>query len=96
MFFFVCFPSSDEFEAKFVFHPIEELPPPDDYKPFSKVYPSKSNKGTSPAAAQSGFDERNRMNLKLRPLTWSPAVSALLSTVLLNQVSPPSEHTWSR
>lgn len=41
---------SDDFEAKFNFHPIEDLPPPEDYRHFSKVYPSKSNKGECPVA----------------------------------------------
>lgn len=36
----------DDFESKFNFHSIEELPPPEEYRPFSKVYPSKTNKGT--------------------------------------------------
>uniref|UniRef100_A0A4W6DUF8 Uncharacterized protein n=1 Tax=Lates calcarifer TaxID=8187 RepID=A0A4W6DUF8_LATCA len=38
--------SSDDFESKFNFHPIEDLPPPEEYRHFNKVYPSKNNKGT--------------------------------------------------
>ncbi|CAF95342.1 unnamed protein product [Tetraodon nigroviridis] len=34
----------DDFESKFNFHPVEDLPPPEDYRHFAKVYPSKSNK----------------------------------------------------
>ncbi|KAK1887064.1 WAS/WASL-interacting protein family member 2 [Dissostichus eleginoides] len=36
---------SHDFESKFNFHPIEDLPPPEEYRNFSKVYPSKNNKG---------------------------------------------------
>ncbi|XP_053275642.1 WAS/WASL-interacting protein family member 2 [Pleuronectes platessa] len=35
----------DDFESKFNFHPMEELPPPEEYRPFNKVYPSRNNKG---------------------------------------------------
>lgn len=35
----------DDFESKFNFHPVEDLPPPEVYRHFNKVYPSKSNKG---------------------------------------------------
>ncbi|KAI3353524.1 hypothetical protein L3Q82_020050, partial [Scortum barcoo] len=38
---------ADDFESKFNFHPIEDLPPPEEYRHFNKVYPSKTNKGTS-------------------------------------------------
>ncbi|MEQ2258327.1 hypothetical protein XENORESO_016234 [Xenotaenia resolanae] len=34
----------DDFESKFQFHPVEELPPPDEFKPFPRVYPSKENR----------------------------------------------------
>uniref|UniRef100_A0A3B3Z677 WH2 domain-containing protein n=1 Tax=Periophthalmus magnuspinnatus TaxID=409849 RepID=A0A3B3Z677_9GOBI len=34
----------DDFESKFNFHPIEDLPPPEEYRHFNKVYPSKHNK----------------------------------------------------
>ncbi|CAN9503849.1 unnamed protein product [Ophioblennius macclurei] len=35
---------ADDFESKFQFHPVEDLPPPDEYKPFPKIYPSKENR----------------------------------------------------
>ncbi|XP_061884752.1 WAS/WASL-interacting protein family member 3-like isoform X2 [Entelurus aequoreus] len=33
--------SADDFESKFQFHPVEDLPPPDEFKPFPRIYPSK-------------------------------------------------------
>ncbi|XP_023256906.1 WAS/WASL-interacting protein family member 2-like, partial [Seriola lalandi dorsalis] len=36
----------DDFESKFNFHPIEDFPPPEEYRHFSKVYPSKNSKAT--------------------------------------------------
>uniref|UniRef100_A0A8C7XUP6 WAS/WASL interacting protein family member 3 n=1 Tax=Oryzias sinensis TaxID=183150 RepID=A0A8C7XUP6_9TELE len=35
-----------DFESKFQFHPVEDLPPPDEFKPFPRIYPSKENRGT--------------------------------------------------
>uniref|UniRef100_A0A3P9MWE5 WAS/WASL-interacting protein family member 3-like n=1 Tax=Poecilia reticulata TaxID=8081 RepID=A0A3P9MWE5_POERE len=35
---------ADDFESKFQFHPVEDLPPPDEFKPFPRVYPSKENR----------------------------------------------------
>uniref|UniRef100_A0A672SHX9 Formin-like protein 3 n=1 Tax=Sinocyclocheilus grahami TaxID=75366 RepID=A0A672SHX9_SINGR len=43
--FFVCFP--DDFESKFHFHPIEDFPPPEEFRPFPRTYPSKENRGTT-------------------------------------------------
>uniref|UniRef100_H3DQW9 WAS/WASL interacting protein family member 3 n=1 Tax=Tetraodon nigroviridis TaxID=99883 RepID=H3DQW9_TETNG len=37
--------SSHDFESKFQFHPVEDLPPPDEFKPFPRIYPSKENRG---------------------------------------------------
>ncbi|OPJ81986.1 WAS/WASL-interacting protein family member 3 isoform B [Patagioenas fasciata monilis] len=31
----------DDFESKFTFHSMEDFPPPDEFKPFQKIYPSK-------------------------------------------------------
>lgn len=39
-------PLADDFESKFQFHPVEDLPPPDEFKPFPRIYPSKENRGT--------------------------------------------------
>lgn len=41
------FSSSDDFESKFNFHPVEDLPPPEEYRHFNRVYPSKTSKGMS-------------------------------------------------
>uniref|UniRef100_H3AR06 WAS/WASL interacting protein family member 3 n=1 Tax=Latimeria chalumnae TaxID=7897 RepID=H3AR06_LATCH len=35
------FHMKDDFESKFQFHSIEDFPPPDEYKPFPRTYPSK-------------------------------------------------------
>lgn len=40
-------PLADDFESKFQFHPVEDLPPPDEFKPFPRIYPSKENRGSS-------------------------------------------------
>ncbi|CAM5093070.1 unnamed protein product [Eretmochelys imbricata] len=36
----------DEFESKFTFHSVEEFPPPDEFKPFQRIYPSKASRDT--------------------------------------------------
>ncbi|KAM8841043.1 WAS/WASL-interacting protein family member 3 isoform 2-T3 [Spinachia spinachia] len=35
----------DNFESKFQFHPVEDFPPPDEFKPSPRIYPSKENRG---------------------------------------------------
>uniref|UniRef100_G3NVE1 WH2 domain-containing protein n=1 Tax=Gasterosteus aculeatus aculeatus TaxID=481459 RepID=G3NVE1_GASAC len=42
--------SLDNFESKFQFHPVEDFPPPDEFKPFPRIYPSKENRGSSTTA----------------------------------------------
>ena len=42
---FSLFNLADDFESKFQFHPIEDLPPPDEFKPFPRTYPSKELRG---------------------------------------------------
>lgn len=43
---FLILHSADDFESKFQFHPVEDLPPPDEFKPFPRIYPSKENRGS--------------------------------------------------
>lgn len=37
-------PSRDDFESKYSFHPLDDFPPPDEYRHFTKIYPSKANR----------------------------------------------------
>lgn len=39
-------PPTDDFESKYSFHPLDDFPPPDEYRHFAKIYPSKANRGT--------------------------------------------------
>ncbi|XP_023251594.1 WAS/WASL-interacting protein family member 2-like [Seriola lalandi dorsalis] len=34
----------DDFESKYSFHPLDDFPPPDEYRHFAKIYPSKANR----------------------------------------------------
>ncbi|XP_034046219.1 WAS/WASL-interacting protein family member 2-like isoform X1 [Thalassophryne amazonica] len=34
----------DDFESKYSFHPMDDFPPPDEYRHFTKIYPSKANR----------------------------------------------------
>ncbi|XP_006133287.2 WAS/WASL-interacting protein family member 3 isoform X1 [Pelodiscus sinensis] len=36
----------DDFESKFTFHSVEEFPPPDEFKPYQRIYPSKAPRDT--------------------------------------------------
>nr|XP_044992053.1 WAS/WASL-interacting protein family member 3 isoform X2 [Jaculus jaculus] len=58
---------TDEFESKFTFHSVEDFPPPDEYKPSQKIYPSKVPRSRTPgswlqteAAGQSSDDIKGR------------------------------------
>nr|XP_019945985.1 PREDICTED: WAS/WASL-interacting protein family member 3-like [Paralichthys olivaceus] len=35
---------ADDFESKFHFHPVEDLPPPEEFRPFPRIYPSKEHR----------------------------------------------------
>uniref|UniRef100_A0AAX7VX02 WH2 domain-containing protein n=1 Tax=Astatotilapia calliptera TaxID=8154 RepID=A0AAX7VX02_ASTCA len=35
---------ADDFESKYSFHPLDDFPPPDEYRHFTKIYPSKANR----------------------------------------------------
>ncbi|KAK2836746.1 hypothetical protein Q7C36_014615 [Tachysurus vachellii] len=41
--------SFDDFESKFQFHPVEDFPPPEVFRPFLRTYPSKENRVSSQA-----------------------------------------------
>ncbi|XP_036617016.1 WAS/WASL-interacting protein family member 3 [Trichosurus vulpecula] len=41
---------TDDFESKFTFHSVEDFPPPDEYKPCQKTYPSKVPKSPAPGS----------------------------------------------
>ncbi|XP_044908485.1 WAS/WASL-interacting protein family member 3 isoform X1 [Felis catus] len=63
----------DDFESKFTFHTVEDFPPPDEYKPSQKSYPSKIPRSRTPgpwlhaeAAGQSSDDIKGR-NSQGRP-----------------------------
>ncbi|XP_077386348.1 uncharacterized protein LOC144024127 isoform X1 [Festucalex cinctus] len=32
----------DDFESKYLFHPLDDFPPPEEYRHFAKIYPSKA------------------------------------------------------
>nr|XP_040046853.1 WAS/WASL-interacting protein family member 2-like [Gasterosteus aculeatus aculeatus] len=34
----------DDFESKYSFHPLDDFPPPDEYRHFAKIYPSKAHR----------------------------------------------------
>ncbi|XP_014442410.1 WAS/WASL-interacting protein family member 3 [Tupaia chinensis] len=57
----------DDFESKFTFHSVEDFPPPDEYKPCQKIYPSKIPRSRTPgpwlqaeATGQSSDDIKGR------------------------------------
>ncbi|CAF95636.1 unnamed protein product [Tetraodon nigroviridis] len=35
----------DDFESKYSFHPLDDFPPPEEYRHFTKIYPSRANRG---------------------------------------------------
>lgn len=44
--FYLSLPK-DDFESKYSFHPLDDFPPPEEYRHFTKIYPSKANRGKS-------------------------------------------------
>lgn len=38
---------AEDFESKYSFHPLDDFPPPEEYRHFTKIYPSRANKGTA-------------------------------------------------
>ncbi|CAF89783.1 unnamed protein product, partial [Tetraodon nigroviridis] len=34
----------DDFESKYSFHPLDDFPPPEEYRHFTKIYPSRANR----------------------------------------------------
>ncbi|XP_035476512.2 WAS/WASL-interacting protein family member 3 isoform X2 [Scophthalmus maximus] len=80
--------SMDDFESKFQFHPVEDLPPPDEFKPFPRIYPSKEHRGSGPALVIS----------QLQPSLYSliRCLSLLLSPSLTVNPKPPGIRTHLR
>uniref|UniRef100_A0A3Q4N345 WAS/WASL interacting protein family, member 2b n=1 Tax=Neolamprologus brichardi TaxID=32507 RepID=A0A3Q4N345_NEOBR len=46
---------ADDFESKYSFHPLDDFPPPDEYRHFTKIYPSKANRGTTSCTSLFSF-----------------------------------------
>ncbi|KAK0130767.1 WAS/WASL-interacting protein family member 3 [Merluccius polli] len=57
--------SLDDFESKFQFHPVEDLPPPEEFKPFLRIYPSKQNRDVLHHALVMGVVGRVAVTLEL-------------------------------
>ncbi|XP_058233402.1 WAS/WASL-interacting protein family member 3 [Hemibagrus wyckioides] len=47
--------SFDDFESKFQFHPVEDFPPPEAFRPFPRIYPSKENRVSSQAPGRKTY-----------------------------------------
>ncbi|XP_064146177.1 LOW QUALITY PROTEIN: WAS/WASL-interacting protein family member 3 [Loxodonta africana] len=65
----------DDFESKFTFHSVEDFPPPDEYKPCQKIYPSKIPRSRTPGpwvhaeAAGQGSDDIKGRNSQVTRLS---------------------------
>lgn len=68
---------ADDFESKFQFHPVEDLPPPDEFKPFPRIYPSKENRGSSTAQYTRYFSSLPLTSISSIELLFSPSFLAL-------------------
>ncbi|XP_028345731.1 WAS/WASL-interacting protein family member 3 isoform X1 [Physeter macrocephalus] len=73
----------DDFESKFTFHSMEDFPPPDEYKPGQKIYPSKIPRSRTPgpwlhteAAGQSSDDIKGRNAQQLCGISWRDTFNA--------------------
>ncbi|XP_053469177.1 WAS/WASL-interacting protein family member 2b isoform X2 [Ictalurus furcatus] len=47
---------ADDFESKYSFHPLDDFPPPDEYRHFTKIYPSKATRGEKTSQFDQGKD----------------------------------------
>lgn len=52
MIFFKIKLSLDDFESKFTFHSVEDFPPPEEFKPCKKIYPSQEARSKSTFLSQ--------------------------------------------
>ncbi|XP_025054753.1 WAS/WASL-interacting protein family member 3 isoform X8 [Alligator sinensis] len=65
-------PVVDDFESKFTFHSVEDFPPPDEFKPFQRIYPSKEPRGCKLTIS---FDPGSKQEWQSRCLSKLPCCS---------------------